>query len=346
MSPGILLTNLPFSVSLWLTRILQRHGQSIDLLQRHSDHREKRSDLHKVADGFVILPDGSLIFSYDQGVSLQRFDACSNRIWARLGKYHHNIELTDDKSQVWTLRRLDRSEIVGEYDYSMSSTLELINVSDGSIAKRISIWDVIQANPNLDILGIRQTTESEFGYEWADDPFHGNDVDPLPADLADKFPLFSTGDLLVSLRSLNLVFVLNPGTLRIKWFTMGLTRRQHDPDWQPDGTITIFDNNMHRNASSILRIDPETRDRKIVLDGRDIQFYTWRRGKHQITSSGNILVTSSEEGRIFEASPDGIILFEFINKFKNQTDKRLQVSEVKRLDNDYFYQGVFSKCAQ
>jgi len=56
-------------------------------------------------------------------------------------------------------------------------------------------------------------------------------------------------------------------------------RGQHDPDFQPDGVITVFDNrpggrpgseNRYRGAmggSRIPSIDPQTRARRTVFDG-------------------------------------------------------------------------------
>ena len=123
---------------------------------------------------------------------------------------------------------------------------------------------------------------------------------------------------------------------------MGWTRRQHDPDWEPDGTITVFDNNMHRGESRILRFDPAADDPpEVILDGREYDFYTWIRGNHQTTDGDTILVTSPQQGRVFEVDEDGQVVFELINAYGKGSDERLVLSNAIRLPNDYFNEGVF-----
>ena len=56
---------------------------------------------------------------------------------------------------------------------------------------------------------------------------HGNDIDPLPAALAPDFPQFAPDDLVISYATTNLLFVLDPESLKVKWWRVGIT------DYQP-----------------------------------------------------------------------------------------------------------------
>ena len=69
------------------------------------------------------------------------------------------------------------------------------------------------------------------------------------------------------------------------------------------GTISIFNNNMHRGYSNIIEINPVSYIHDIILDGETHNFYTWWRGKHEIMADGGILITSPDQGRVFESRP-------------------------------------------
>jgi hypothetical protein len=139
----------------------------------------------------------------------------------------------------------------------------------------------------------------------------------------------------VSLRSINLVLVIDPQSLGIRWWSQGVVRRQHDPDWNDRGTITVYDNNMHREHSRIQELVPGQIEANILLAGEDHDFYSWRRGKHDQTPGGGLLITSTEQGRVFETNARGEVVFEFVNRY-SENDKVLPVSEARFLPPDYF----------
>ena len=280
-----------------------------------------RSDANVYPHGFGVFQDGTILTGYDDGSSLTKYDYCGNIVWRRQGAHHHSVHFEDEQSfWVW-----------GPFGVMLK-----LDYSSGKILKKIGIPNVMNANLDIDIFGIRQKDgpkKSEMVREGGG-PFHGNDIEPLSADLEKHYPGFKAGDLLVSLRSPNLIFVMDQENLQVKWWRQGLTRRQHDPDWNERGTITIFNNNMHRKYSNILEIDPKTFESRILLDGKQYDFYSATRGKHQFFSDGGMMITSSIQGRVFEVDKNGDIVFEFINKFNEKTN--LLVSEALFVPENFF----------
>lgn len=292
---------------------------------------EPRPKYRKIVHGLEMLNDGSLIFTFDGSISLQRIDACGERQWATVGNFHHAVTLDDTGEAVWTFS---------------NDTITQVAIEDGSVLRQISMDEVIAKNPTIDILEIRRDHPNDLGENsrntvgrWMADPFHLNDVDPLPAAIADRFDGFDSGDLLVSARSLNLLFVIDPDTLEVKWWRVGAVQRQHDPDWLPNGEIMVLNNRMSRDFSEIVSINPGTLERTTVLDGRENDFYTRIRGKHQLLDSGSIVVTSPQQGRAFEVNRAGDVVFEIVNLKPDSDTTNYVISEMKWLPMHYFDVG-------
>jgi len=270
--------------------------------------------------GLEILRDGSVVMNDgDAGNTIRRLDWCGEPIWMKYVRSHHAVNVAGDV--VWHLE--DGAPFVAR------------DLDTGEVLRRFSWHDVLAANPRLGVLEVRWDVLRGETFPL---PYHGNDIDPLPARMADAFPMFDAGDLLISARSLDLVFVLDPETLKVKWWRAGPWRRQHDPDWQPDGTITVFDNQMAKKlsagASRIVRIDPATMATDIVYDGVAHGLYTEIRGTHQRLADGSLLVTSPQQGRAVWIDPDGRLRLDLRNAYDAKAN--LLLSEVRYLPPDYF----------
>ena len=290
------------------------------------DGRQPRPSYRKFPHGAAYLGDGSLVVAFDSGMSIQRVDHCGDRLWAIRGNFHHVVHADDGRATVWTL-----------YDTDIAQ----LSVETGEILRQFSMDDIIAANPMIDILELRRSMSNRLSTNqrntpgrWQRSPHHLNDVEPLPAAYADQYEGLEAGDLLISARSLNLVFVIDPDSLAVKWWRAGETKRQHDPDWQPDGRITVFNNRMGRDFSTIIAIDPVTFQRTTLFDGSQNDFYSRIRGKHQITPDQHLIVTSSEQGRVFEVDPAGNIVFELINTKPGSDTLNYAISDLKWLPPD------------
>jgi len=310
-----------------------------------------RPPYYKFLHGFTMLPDGSMLVAADGGVTLQRFDWCGRRLWAVPGAFHHSIARDDSGASVWTLLSVESGNQAEAVDPAVATKIVRVATDDGRILQEFSLQDVIDANEDIDILELRRAHDGDSGGNsrtspgsWLADPFHLNDVEPLPAAFADRFKGFEAGDLLISARSLNLVFVLDPGTLKVRWWRMGATQRQHDPDWMPTGEISIFNNRMTRGRSEIVAINPATYERRVIYDGENADFYSRMRGKHQHLPYGNILVTASQQGRVLEITPDGNVALELIN-INTAVEGRVYVlSEAVWFPPEYLQVGSGKEC--
>lgn len=298
--------------------------------------RKAKSERNKNPHGSEILRDGSVVYNDgDPGDAIQRISWCGKPVWTTLGAFSHVVQVDEDQNTLWSL----------DQDAGRGGMSQL-DLSTGGRLRSITAQQQIDANPDIDIFEIRRDILKN---KWLKEPLHPNDVEPLPAHMAPMFPEFSTGDLLISLRSLNLVYVLDPETLKVKWWRSGQYRRQHDPDWQPNGTITVYDNNMERlhdaegqMFSRILRINPTSFVSTIAYNGSEDRFYSKIRGKHQLLPNGNILITSPMQGRVLEVTSEGETVFEFLNYYNG--DQNMVISKAIWLPTDFFDFNEVPKC--
>lgn len=272
-------------------------------------------DIH----GAHLFPNGDVLVNVDYAGTL-RLDACGEVQWSLPVGSHHSITPGEDGS-FWIPAVTDgtRSTSGGHpdgfpgIDEPVYQDLILRVAPDGAVLDTINVLDVLYGNG----LEWHLVDEKVTGRE---DPTHLNDVEPLPASMADGYPAFEAGDLVVSLRHLDMVFVLDPRTRRVKWHATEPFLMQHDPDFLGDGWIGVFDNRRDGTlrgtmlgGSRIVALQPHTDSTRLLFPGPDSDpFYTHHRGKWQRLENGNLLLVESAAGRVVEAGPDGRTVWEWI----------------------------------
>ena len=149
-------------------------------------------------------------------------------------------------------------------------------------------------------------TPGEPRHEWS----HGNTIVPL-------------GDrVLVSFRNISTVMMIDKASGDITWKVgWDVISRQHDPSLLPNGNILLFDNGERRKNdvrifSRVVEIDPATNE--IVWEYRDnpyFNFYSSRISGARRMPNGNTLVTEGMFGRMFQVTPQGEVVWEYINPY-------------------------------
>jgi len=159
--------------------------------------------------------------------------------------------------------------------------------------------------------------------------FHMNSVQSLPPNRWEKLDRrFRAGNLLVSLRETNLLFLIDRRTGNVVWDFQGAIGQHHArmlPESFPNaGNITLFDNGgisvvpfATRYYSKVLEIDPMTKQviwsyqcRTPVAGGCAAKFFTNTMGCAQRLRNGNTLITESITGNVFEITPAGQIVWQ------------------------------------
>src|SRR6056297_1412142 len=127
------------------------------------------------------------------------------------------------------------------------------------------------------------------------------------------------GHWLVSFRTTSTVALLDGSSGRVLWqWGPGHTSHQHDVRELDNGNLLLFDNGVHRSRAPayarILEIDPATRE--IVWQYTDrviLAFQSFMGGGAQRLSNGNTFITEAASGRLFQVTPEGETVWEWVN---------------------------------
>ena len=302
-------------------------------------------DLH----GALILPDGSVVFNFEYG-GLVKLDRCGNVVWKLSERTHHSVEIAEDGG-FWVAS----SKIYAENDPSPFPMFQppftedtIIKVSEeGKILKEISVPKILFENGLEAVLTSNRFDEMLIP-KIPGEIVHLNKVAELPKNIADSFPMFEAGDLLLSLCYLHMVLVVDPDTNEIKWWQVGPWLRQHDPEFKSDGTILVFNNNIYfemgtqgahiasdQQFSNIMEVDPVSGLTKIIYGDQTGQSMSSDiRGKQEITPNNGLLITEFQGGRVFETNAEGRIVWEYINRY--DSDLVIETTEARIYPASYF----------
>ena len=293
------------------------HEWPIDFFELGKEYGSYR--FNALIHGAAMMPNGDLIANLD-GRGMYRISRCGEIVWQNEVGSHHAL-FVDEDGAIWAPK--DRALYEADSIYGWEYEFDRITTVDASTGEETREIDLRALVVDAGLEGLVTANRIH-----ADDVLHLNDIEVLATEIADAFPMFDAGDILLNHRNLNQIWVLDGETHAIKWWYTGAISGAHDPDFQPDGTITVLDNRPggppgirldevgRKGGSRILKIDPVSRSFETMYQsGEKSTFYTPFRGKHQILEGGNILIAETDRGRAIEVTPGGAIVWEYINAY-------------------------------
>ena len=136
--------------------------------------------------------------------------------------------------------------------------------------------------------------------------------------------VMDNGDVLLSLRFTNTLLIVDKKTGDIKWrWGSGELAHPHDAQVLENGNILTFDNGFHRNCiddsvpsySRVIEVNPGTKEIVWEYNDRPVNFYSYACSGCQRLPNGNTLICESFLGRIFEVTPSGETVWEYVVPF-------------------------------
>jgi hypothetical protein len=251
---------------------------------------------------------------------------------------------------------------IKEYDWSgeLMRVVPLANEGD------LPHHDVIELeNGNTLVLALRDRDEGNYlrevnregglAWEWRAidhrdafpdwnlgdrDPTHINSIRELPANrwFDDGDVRFRPGNILVSARNLNTVFIIDKVEGTVVWRYSDRLVHQHEVSMLEKGLgdaglILVFNNGrkdlFEDRGSAVLLVEPVKGE--VVWQYRADNFFSSLAGAAQSLENGNVLISSSRGGRVFEATPESRIVWEWVPSYAPMRVERLAYDHCPQL---------------
>ena len=173
---------------------------------------------------------------------------------------------------------------------------------------------------------VRNRIDEEYPFDWA----HNNTCQVIPPnetherEQADERegedPRFAPGNLTVSYRSLDVIGVIERGSGEIVWaWGPDELDGQHNPHVLANGNVLLFDNGTRRGYSRVIELDPLTEEIvwEYTATPKESFFSPYISGAQRLPN-GNTLIREGMEAHLFEVTPDGEVVWDFVNPFADE----------------------------
>lgn len=286
-----------------------------------------------------LLPNGNLFYggklrddTWDRFQSWKRFkggvmmevDWDGNKVWEhRDPDHHHDARRTASGGAVYlTVERVPpdlAAKVKGGNPVTGENGMwaDVIVEVDAS-GKRVWEWHAIEhLDPERDVI-----TFNDSRAEWS----HGNTVSEV-----------SGSRVMFSFRNISTIGMIDKQTGEIVWRLGGEElAQQHDPSLLPNGNVLVYDNGSHSAHhplpfSRVIEVDPASN--RIVweyFDNPAYNFFSPYISGARRLANGNTLVTEGMFGRMFQVTPEGDVVWEYINPYFYEDAENAVVNRVFR----------------
>ena len=198
---------------------------------------------------------------------------------------------------------------------------------DGVEIEQLSVMELLLDSPYAYLLLSLRPDVFE-GDGPALDVLHTNHVEVIRETAHTGPSAFRRGNLILSVRNINVVMVVDPATREIEWlWGPGNLTFQHHPNLLDNGNLLIFDNGTDR--SRIVELNPLSLRTEWVYEADG--FFSKSRGSVQRLPNGNSLITESDTGYVFEVDPSGDVVWQFVNPEVNERGRRMPIWRMTRV---------------
>ena len=286
---------------------------------------------------------------YYESENWGKFHFNGTLIWIKPDKIHHEIYETQNNTIVTMTKDV---HVYNGREVEFDVILEYNK--NGTLIERFSLWDHLEEfqkwhnkleldKPKNIILPENHRKENKSIWGGYYDYYHLNSFSEVPRNKREGLhPAFTPGNWILSFRHGSMIFILDQNTKEILWRGIydqieNNLEGQHAPQMNSNGDIIVFDNGRYREYSRIITINPITLS--VIENYVASDFFTGSQGYVQSLSNGNLFITESEEGRIFEINTSGNIIWEYqkpvLGGRENTSKTELEIYRSYKYDKEF-----------
>lgn len=271
----------------------------------------------------ALLPGGQLLALF-HGTGLVKLDRDSRLLWTRPIAAFNDFWVAPDGGILVLTKEAEIIPSIHPEEPVLEDFVVELSAS-GEEMGRLSLLELFRRAPWADLLRDMKPHG---------DVLHSNTVTRL--DGRAPQPFLAGGNLLVSLREVDVIGAIDPEAPEVVWALDGPWHRQHEPVALADGNVLLFDNRGSPGGGArALEIDPASGE--VVWSFGDApgqEIYSPEGGTVARLPNGNTLITASESGRVFEVTPGGEVVWEFVSPHRAGPDRQLVATlwEMQRLE--------------
>ena len=292
-----------------------------------------------------MFPNGDVIGIYEGfgdtpwGLGMVKIDRDSKVLWRYADRAHHDLEVADDGTITTLTHRIrDLAEeplpVDAQYDSWVVEDYVVQLTPDGKEIRRMSLLEAMANSEFKSILG-----HTKFDNEkW--DVTHANDASVLTPEFAAHHDVFQPGMVMVSMRTLDLLMVVDLDANSVVWASRGVWVHQHDPDPLPNGWILVFDNfgnSGSHGLSRVIEAHPMTGAVRWTYQGTPGNWFeSMTRSMQEVLPNGNVFIVESDAGRMLEIDRSGKAVWAFRNpKMRKENTQVAVIASANRFPRSY-----------
>ena len=247
-------------------------------------------------------------------------------IWKRAVGAHHDVDIGPDGSLAVLVQRERQIREIDSERVTLDHGIALLS-HDGQLQREYSLYDMLSAAP--EVFAFQRVAPSKRKV----DLFHSNSIERMHhRDLEAGHRIYAAHNAIVSMRNQDAIVIFDLEAEQAIWtWGQGEISGPHDATVLENGNILLFDNGLGRGWSRVIELDPLAK--AIVWEYRapkPTDFYTAGRGSNQRLGNGNTLISNSDSGEAFEVTPEGEIVWRFLNPNSNRRGQRATIVRTKR----------------